>query len=116
MEVRTIMDGRDIAGNGASFYSPDYVGSGSETKRGLRFSKECFYRLDLHYNVPHEIKILSSHEDATDLWGIGEGKHTENERNSNENEHNSHTQKHENKGENNPYNKWPVGSCSQENN
>jgi len=37
---------------------PFKVGSGSETKRGLRFSKEVLDRLVIHYDVPDEILIL----------------------------------------------------------
>ena len=79
-EAKTVMNGRDNAFKPDSFYSielgtishkyitsiykskfkaePFKVGSGSETKRGLRFSKEVLNRLVIHYGVPNEIEIL----------------------------------------------------------
>ncbi len=74
------MNGRDNAFKPESFYSVEFgtishkyitsiykskfkaepfkVGSGNETKRGLRFSKEVLDRLVIHYDVPDEIVIL----------------------------------------------------------
>ena len=79
-EAKMVMNGRDNAFKPDSFYSIEFgtishkyitsiykskfkaepfkVGSGSETKRGLRFSKEVLDRLVIHYDVPDEIEIL----------------------------------------------------------
>ena len=79
-ETKTVMNGRDNAFKPESFYSIEFgtishkyitsiykskfkaepfkVGSGTETKRGLRFSKEVLDRLVIHYDVPDEIVIL----------------------------------------------------------
>jgi hypothetical protein len=93
-EAKMVMNGRDNAFKPDSFYSaelgtvshkyltsiykskfkaePFKVGSGSETKRGLRFSKEVLNRLVIHYDVPDKIEILDptdkleSKESATD--------------------------------------------------
>jgi hypothetical protein len=87
-EVKAAMNGRD-AFKPESFYSVDYgeishkhitsiykskfkaepfkVGSGSETKRGLNFSKEVLDRQTIYYDVPDEILILDpTATDATD--------------------------------------------------
>jgi hypothetical protein len=78
-EVKSIMNGQDIPFKPQSFYTVEYgkishkyvtslyeskfkaelikTGSGSETKRGLRFSKEVLDRLVIHYESPDEIKI-----------------------------------------------------------
>jgi len=79
-EVRTVMDGKDVPFKSESFYSiesgslshkritrifkskfkaqPFKIGSGSDTKRGLMFSKEVLDRIAIYYNLPDEIKIL----------------------------------------------------------
>jgi hypothetical protein len=79
-EAKAVMNGQDNGFKPNSFYSVEFgsishkyitsiymskfkaepfkVGSGSETKRGLRFSKEVLDRLVIHYDVPDEILIL----------------------------------------------------------
>jgi hypothetical protein len=79
-EAKTVMNGRDNAFKPDSFYSVDFgtishkyitsiykskfkaepfkVGSGSETKRGLKFSKDVLDRQTIYYDVPDEILIL----------------------------------------------------------
>ncbi len=81
-QVKDLMEGIYIIGKSASFYSVEYgtitnrfvsglyrskfkadpfrTGSGSETRRGLKFSKEVLDRLGVYYNVPDEIKIGNS--------------------------------------------------------
>jgi hypothetical protein len=89
-EAKTVMNGLDNGFKPASFYTVEFgsishkfitsiykskfkaesfkVGSGNETKRGLRFSKEYLDRLAIYYDVPDEIIILDSKdkESATD--------------------------------------------------
>jgi hypothetical protein len=79
-EAKNVMNGQDIPYQTQSFYTVDYgaishkaitglykskfkaepfkIGSGIETKRGLKFSKEVLDRIAIYYNVPDEIKIL----------------------------------------------------------
>jgi hypothetical protein len=79
-EAKTVMSGLDCPFKQESFYTielgtishkyitsiykskfkaePFKIGSGNETKRGLRFSKEVLDRLVIHYDVPDEIVIL----------------------------------------------------------
>ena len=79
-EAKTVMSGLDCQFKQESFYSielgtishkyitsiykskfkaePFKIGSGNETKRGLRFSKKVLDRLVIHYDVPDEIVIL----------------------------------------------------------
>ncbi len=79
-EAKTAMNGLDCPFKQESFYSVEFgtishkyitsiykskfkaepfiIGSGNETKRGLRFSREVLDRLVIHYDVPDEIVIL----------------------------------------------------------
>jgi hypothetical protein len=79
-EAKAVMNGRDNTFKPDSFYSVDFgsishkyitsiykskfkaepfkVGSGNETKRGLKFSKEVLDRQAIYYDVPDEILIL----------------------------------------------------------
>jgi hypothetical protein len=77
-QVRSIMDGKEIHGKVDAFYSTEYgaishkritglykskLKAGSikiNNKRGLKFSKQGLDRLDLQYDVPDEIIILST--------------------------------------------------------
>ena len=100
-EVKVVMDGRDNALKSESFYSVEFgsishkfitsvykskfkaqsfkTGSGSETKRGLRFSKLVLDRLMIHYDAPDEIIILDQTDKprsatlATDATHSGNG-------------------------------------------
>ena len=79
-EVRSVTNGSDVQFKPASFYTVDYgplshkfitglyrskfnakpfkIGSGNETKRGLKFSKDVLDKLGAYYyDVPDEIKI-----------------------------------------------------------
>ena len=86
-EAKMVMNGLDCPFKQESFYTVEFgnishryitsmykskfkaeqvrAGSGNETKRGLRFSKEVLDRLLIHYDVPDEIVIL----DQTDKPG-----------------------------------------------
>jgi hypothetical protein len=79
-EAKNVMNGQDILYQTQSFYTVEYgaishkaitgiykskfkaepfkIGSGIETKRGLKFSKEVLDRIAIYYNVPDEIKFL----------------------------------------------------------
>ena len=93
-EAKTVMSGLDCQFKQESFYTIEFgtishkyitsiykskfkaepfkIGSGNETKRGLRYSKDVLDRLVIHYDVPDEIVILDqtdkpeSKESATD--------------------------------------------------
>ncbi len=89
-EVKTVMNGQDCQFKSESFYTIEFgtishkyiasvykskfkaepfkEGSGSEAKRGWRFSKEVLDRQAIYYDVPDEILILdpADKESATD--------------------------------------------------
>jgi hypothetical protein len=87
-EAKNVMNGKDIPFKPESFYTVEYgtishkaitgiykskfkaepfkIGSGIETKRGLKFSKEVVDRIAVYYNVPDEIKILQNHDRDND--------------------------------------------------
>jgi hypothetical protein len=87
-EAKTVMNGQDCQFKPESFYTIEFgpvshkyitsiykskfkaepfkTGSGADTKRGLRFSKDVLNRLAIHYDVPNEIIILEPATDATD--------------------------------------------------
>jgi hypothetical protein len=87
-EVKAVINGQEIAFKTESVYTTEYgkishksvtsvykskfnaksfkLGSGTQTRRGLIFSKEVLDRLAIHYDVPDEIIILESATDATD--------------------------------------------------
>jgi hypothetical protein len=104
-EVKDLTSGMDMPFNPGSFYSSDYggqishkfitrlykskfkadsfrIGSGSQTRRGLKFSKEVLDKLGTYYNVPNEIVIGNgssgssgkSSIQATDSNGTGSVK------------------------------------------
>ncbi|MFZ0511949.1 MAG: hypothetical protein WAM14_10110 [Candidatus Nitrosopolaris sp.] len=86
-EVRSVTNGSDVQFKPASFYTVDYgplshkfitglyrskfnakpfkIGSGNETKRGLKFSKDVLDKLGAYYyDVPDEIKINPSETES----------------------------------------------------
>jgi hypothetical protein len=87
-EAKTVMNGQDCQFKPESFYTIEFgtvshkyitsiykskfkaepfkTGSGIDTKRGLRFSKEVLDRLAIHYDVPDELIILEPATGATD--------------------------------------------------
>jgi hypothetical protein len=87
-EVKTLVDGIDVPLRSASFYSVEYgmlshksiiglyksklkaepfrIGSGSETRRGLSFSREVLDRVDAYYDVPNEIVIENTNTSRSD--------------------------------------------------
>jgi hypothetical protein len=87
-EVKSIMNGQEIPYTPESFYTVEHgtishkaitglykskfkadtfkIGSGSETKRGLKFSGEYLDRLSIYYDVPNEIVILQNNTTKAD--------------------------------------------------
>lgn len=107
-EVKSLTSGIDIPLNPASFYSSEYgglisykfitrlykskfksdsfrKGSGSQTKRGLKFSKDVLDKLGSYYDVPDEIVIGNGSssgngiQTSDDNNGIGVDKPDQNE-------------------------------------